>query len=162
MFERFAGEARRVAAYAQEEASGLGSEAIGQEHLLLGLLRARSTPAAAALASAGVTIDDAREAVNRLFEASLASIGISLDEVRERSGAELTPAAVKRPTRLPFSPAAKRTLEQALHVAKARGDRHIGAEHVLSVLLGDERGDAGRLLAALDVEPAAVRHALEG
>lgn len=161
MFERFVGEARRVAAYAQEEAADLASESIGQEHLLLGLLRARSSPAAAALGRAGVTIDEARRAVDQLFEASLESIGISLDEVLERSGAELPPTIVSR-ARLPFSPAAKRTLEQALDTARARGDRHIGTEHVLLVLLEDERGDAARLLAALDVEPAAVRRALEG
>ena len=160
MFERFVGEARRVVAYAQEEAAGHASEAIGQEHLLLGLLRARTSPAAAALGRAGVTIAEARQAVDRLFEASLESIGVSLDEVRERSGAALTPTAVSR-ARLPFSPAAKRTLEQALDTARARGDRHIGAEHVLLALLEDERGDSARLLAAIDVEPAAIRRALE-
>jgi len=53
MFERFVGEARRVVAYAQEEAAGLASEAIGQEHLLLGLLRARTSPAAAASGEPG-------------------------------------------------------------------------------------------------------------
>ncbi len=157
MFERFAGEARRVVAYAQEEAAGPASEAIGQEHLLLGLLRARTSPAAAALGRAGVTIAGACQAVDQLFEASLESIGISLDEVRERSGAELAPTLVSR-ARLPFSPAAKLTLEQALDTARASGDRH-GARPPCPPR---RRARRRRLLAALEVEPARIRRALEG
>lgn len=160
MFERFAGDAFRSVRYAVEEARAMGAAAVDQEHLLIGLLRARSTPAAQALGAVGLSLEESRERAERLGEDALASLGISLEDVRERTGIDLSLSAggVKR---LPVSRAAKRALNDSLSEAKQRGDRRIGTEHVLLALIHDSRGNAARLLAALAVAPRAVEERLE-
>ncbi len=54
-------EARRVLAYAEEEAHELGSATIGNEHIFLGLLRAKSGLAASLLSEHGIKISAVRE-----------------------------------------------------------------------------------------------------
>jgi ATP-dependent Clp protease ATP-binding subunit ClpA len=56
---------KRVLAYAAEEAERLASKPIGTEHLLLGLLREKSSEVPAALAAAGIDLHSAR---NRIRE----------------------------------------------------------------------------------------------
>jgi ATP-dependent Clp protease ATP-binding subunit ClpA len=58
---------KRVLAYAAEEAERLASKPIGTEHLLLGLLREKSSEVPAALAAAGIDLHSAR---NRIREQS--------------------------------------------------------------------------------------------
>ena len=58
---------KRVLAYAAEEAERLASKPIGTEHLLLGLLREKSSEVQAALAAAGIDLHSAR---NRIREHS--------------------------------------------------------------------------------------------
>ena len=45
-----------------------------------------------------------------------------------------------------MTPGAKKSMELALREALARGDRHIGAEHVLLGVLRDDRADAVAVL----------------
>ncbi len=54
-------EARRVLAYADEEAQELASTTIGNEHIFLGLLRAKSSLAASLLSEHGIKISAVRE-----------------------------------------------------------------------------------------------------
>ena len=56
---------KRILAYAAEEADRLASKPIGTEHLLLGLLREKSSDVLAALAAVGI---DLRSARNRIRE----------------------------------------------------------------------------------------------
>lgn len=58
--------AKKVLEGAMTEARALGFAYVGTEHLLLGLLRTQATPAADALAEAGLTLDQARAAAVRL------------------------------------------------------------------------------------------------
>lgn len=53
-------EAINVVKYAAEEAEQLGSDHIGTEHILLGLLRESEGTAGSALANMGVRLDDVR------------------------------------------------------------------------------------------------------
>ncbi|TQS21404.1 Clp protease N-terminal domain-containing protein [Microbispora sp. KK1-11] len=53
---------------ALSEAVGLGHNYIGTEHLLLGILNDPNSEASQALATAGVTLDAAREALRRIVE----------------------------------------------------------------------------------------------
>ena len=132
-FERFTRRARQVVVFAQEEADTLGHDRIGTEHLLLGLLR---------------TEDQATAQILR-------DVSLELDAVRERVTASVTPGSGRR--RMPFTRAAKRTLEHALEEARALGDNFIGAEHVLLGLLDDPRAGALRILVELKVDPDALR-----
>ena len=59
----FTDETKRVLQFATEEADGLRHQHIGTEHLLLGILRAEKSAAAAILINRGLDLGKAREAV---------------------------------------------------------------------------------------------------
>lgn len=121
---------------AQEEARGLGHEAIGSEHLLLGVLRGPGDGVAAgALDALGVTLADARDQVVRLTGRG-------------------TGAATRQ---MPFSGSAQRALEQALHEAQEFGHRGIRSEHLLLALVDDREGRSARVLLDFDANPEKVR-----
>src|SRR5215213_1178426 len=82
MFTRFTNRTRRSMEAAFEEARMLGHDSLGDEDLLLGILRADNGIAAQALSSLGVTLEDARGASQAIRSGALASIGISFDEVQ--------------------------------------------------------------------------------
>lgn len=66
MFERFTDRGRRVVVLSHEEAAGLGSDSVGPEHLLLGLLSEGSSLAARLLVSAGMDYDKALTLVGEI------------------------------------------------------------------------------------------------
>jgi ATP-dependent Clp protease ATP-binding subunit ClpA len=73
---------------------------------------------------------------------------------------------------MPFTPRSKRALEQSLQAAVARGDRHIGSEHILLGILEAREGSASEggagegvvelALARLGVTPDRLRQQLGG
>jgi len=139
------GEARRAVESAREETSSLGAAGVGPEHLLLGLLRSPQGQAARALAAAGVTLERARAQVDALTS-----------ESEGRLTAGDSPAG-RRP---PVLPEARQVFEQALREAVARGDAHLGVEHMLLALVSAERGGAAAVLARLEVGQTAVLRSL--
>jgi ATP-dependent Clp protease ATP-binding subunit ClpC len=130
MFERFTDRARRVVVNAQEEARRLDHSYVGPEHLLLGLIREGSGVATKALDALGIEPDRVRE------------------QVEEQVGrGQASPSG-----RIPFTPAAKQTLELSLSESQHLGHSYIGTEHILLGLIrgGDEV--AGRLLTGLGAD----------
>lgn len=119
-----------------------------------------------------------------LDAAALATIGIDLDAVRARVEAVYGPDALARAGSdrgcrrrarvrtgrvggatsasgyLPFTPRAKKTFEDALHIAAANHDTHVGPEHIALALLDQTSGPVPPILAALDVTPTALRAAI--
>jgi ATP-dependent Clp protease ATP-binding subunit ClpA len=180
MFERFTESARAVVVGAQEEARALGHDFIGCEHLLIAVAAAPHGPARTALRSTGVTPDSLRSAVQEVSErgpdaVALATIGIDLDEVRRRVERAFGPGALDAGRRsrryqrrgcgasggmIPFTPRSKHALEQSLRAAVARGERHIGAEHILLGILEAREGTAELALARLGVTPDRLRRQL--
>jgi ATP-dependent Clp protease ATP-binding subunit ClpA len=77
----FTGRAKRVLEFALEEASDLGADYLGTEHLLLGLIREETGIAGQVLGKAGVRAGDVREEIRALVSAGV---------VRERVRAEDT------------------------------------------------------------------------
>jgi ATP-dependent Clp protease ATP-binding subunit ClpA len=152
---------------AQRAARALGHEAIGTEHVLLGLLARDDDLAARLLAGWGVERADVeRDVVARHAEApSGGSEGPRRRVGRGgRSARDGDDAAGDRPHRrsrhhIPFTRPAKKTLELALRESMALGNAYIGAEHVLLGLL---RADdiAAELLAARGVTYDRVHAAL--
>jgi ATP-dependent Clp protease ATP-binding subunit ClpC len=137
MFERFTDSARRVVVLSQEEARGLLHNHIGTEHILLGLFHARTAQFDQALV-------DALPA-------------IPMSSVREQV-TKITPmGAVAPPGHIPFTPRAKRVLEQSLRLATQAGHNSISACHLLLAVLADPDSSATRVLAGLgvDIEPLA-------
>jgi ATP-dependent Clp protease ATP-binding subunit ClpC len=160
IFNRFAKEARLCVEAAVQEARLLGHDSIGDEDLLLGVLRGGEGVAVETLSSVGVTLVAAREESEALFAEALSSIGISLDEVRREAG-EAFEMRIPDERRIPFSPRAKKALERALREAVRLRDNRITSEHVLRGLLRDEGGTAVRLLRNLGVTPEALRKRLD-
>jgi ATP-dependent Clp protease ATP-binding subunit ClpA len=152
MFTRFTDRTRRSMEAAIEEARMLGHDSLGDEDLLLGILRADDGIAADALSSLGVTLEDARGESEAMLSGALASVGISLEEVRREAG-EAFDMRIPDDRRIPLSPMAKKALVGARKQMKRLGDNYLGTEHVLLAVLDDEDGTAVRMLARLGVAP---------
>jgi ATP-dependent Clp protease ATP-binding subunit ClpA len=170
MFERFTTQARQTVQLALSEARVLGASRIGAEHLLLGLAHGQSGPAAGALRSAGLDVRGLRQLAAGQPDAapldadSLALLGINLDQVRRAAEAAFGPGALDRParqgptgTRARMTAESKEALALALRLAKARHDSEISSGHLLAGIIDQGDNGATRLLAAADVDPAALR-----
>jgi ATP-dependent Clp protease ATP-binding subunit ClpA len=149
LFNRFAGDARAVVADATRVARELGSPRMEAEHLLLAVAR-RDSPAARALAGAGLDAETLQGALERETERSLAAVGVA---------AEAGPFSpwVGEPR---FGTSAKLAMERAVRVAAARGDRRLQAGHLALGILRAPVGTIPRALAIAEVDPAAVNDAV--
>ena len=155
IFNRFTKETRACVEAAVEEARLLGHDSVGDEDLLLGILRANEGMGAAALSSLGVTLEGAREESEEMLSEALSTIGISLEQVRREAG-DAFAMRVPDDRRIPFSPRAKKALEGALREAVRLRNNRIGTEHVLLGILRNTDGTAVRMLAGLGVSPEAL------
>jgi len=170
MFERFTRTARDVVVRAHEEATALGHEHVGTEHLLLGVSALDGAAAGGVLRSLDIAEGTLRDEVialrgaDRLDAAALATIGIDLDEVRRSVEASfgtgaLTPRRRRRRGHPPLTPRARRALELALRQALALGDRQIGSEHVLLGLMAVPGSAGAAALTRVGAPPDTVRAA---
>lgn len=150
IFNRFARGARACVEAALEEARVLGHDSVGDEDLLLGMLRTGEGVAAEALSSLGVNLEDAREQSEKMSAEALASVGISLENIRREAG-EAFDMRIPEGRRIPFSPRAKKALERSLEESVRLRDNYIGTEHVLLGILGTADGTAVRVLARTGV-----------
>jgi ATP-dependent Clp protease ATP-binding subunit ClpC len=135
MFERFTDRSRRVMDLAQAEARLLRHYHIGPGHLLIGLVGERRSVAARALASLGITGEAARRRVE-----AITGLG---------EGAP--------PGHLAITPRAVEALERAGHWAGELGHRHVGPEHILLGLVGEDDGAAEPVLRGLGTDGETVR-----
>jgi hypothetical protein len=132
--------ARMAVRLGRQEARAMGSDIVGSEHLLLGILRGGGHQAARVLNEMGVSLDDARAAAQPTL-------------VDGRGHAE--PAGKDG-----ISAYARSVLEQSLREAVARGEGYIGVEHLLLALLREDVGGAARTLHELGIDPDVVRERL--
>ncbi|QFU94257.1 Clp protease N-terminal domain-containing protein [Amycolatopsis sp. YIM 10] len=176
MFERFTAGARLTVVSAQEAARESGTGEIGPEHLLIALRGNADGPIAELLDEclpdqAGLTAQFAeirrRGGLSDADTEALEQLGIDVfkivDAVERSHGEYALAGRGPRPRRrfkhLPFSRAAKSTLERSLREAVELGDRHIGSEHLL-LALATQPGLAADQLAAYGITSASVRLAL--
>jgi len=152
MFFRFTDRSRRSVEAGFEEARMLRHDSLGDEDLLLGILRADEGVAAAALLSLGVTLERAREGSEEMLSDALSSIGISLEEVRREAG-EAFEMRIPDERKIPYSAPAKNALVGARKEMRRLGDGYLGTEHVLLGILGNEGETAIRILAGMGVSP---------
>ncbi len=126
-FDKFTESARRVLLTAKSEAARLGSDAIGVEHLLLGLLQCgEKSPGVATLIRLNVDL----QSVNRDVEAAIGQVhGNKVD-----------------PEELAITPQAKKVIELSVDEARRMNDHFIGTEHLLLALVRDDRGIAATTL----------------
>ena len=159
MFIRFTNKSRRGVEAAWGEARMLGHDSVGDEDLLLGILRADEGIGAEALSSLGVTLEDAREESEEMLSEALTSIGISLEEMRREAG-DAFEMRIPQDRRLPLSPGAKKVLVQARKEMRRLGDNYLGTEHILLGVLGNEDGTAVRILVRMGVSPETLEDQL--
>jgi len=171
MFERFTPQSRHAVHLALSEARVLGARHVGPEHLLLGLAHGRPGPAADALRQAGVSPAALRKlAVTNpdtepLDADALAVLGIDLDEVRRAAEAAFGTGALDRSasprsrstTRARMTPEAKEAMACALRLAQSRHDGSLTPGHLLIGIIDQGSNEALGLLAAADVDLAALR-----
>jgi ATP-dependent Clp protease ATP-binding subunit ClpA len=146
MFERFTGDAKRVVLDSLGAAQRLGAENVEPEHLLLGLAEGSGTPAARAIAEAGIDSEAIAAAIEADLVAMLEVVGVPASIV------DATPAAPSA-DRPGFGVHGKAALEQALREATRRGERRIGSEHMLLGALHAPSPTLTRVLARLEVDP---------
>src|SRR5690349_19334076 len=130
MFEKFSGQARQAVVLAQEEARLLQHDYIGTEHLLLGLLAQLSSPGPA---------------------------GLTREQVREQVEASIGRGPGPASGHIPFTPPAKKSLEQAMRESLQLGDTVIGVDHLLLGVLRQPDGAAARLVTELGADPEEIR-----
>jgi len=159
MFVRFTNKSRTSVEAAFEEARMLGHDALGDEDLLLGILRADEGVATEALYSLGVTLEDARDECEEMLSDALSSTGISLEDIRREAG-EAFDMSLPEDRKIPYSPRAKSALVRARKEMRRLGDNHLGTEHVLVGIVGNEDGTAVRLLGRLGVSPEVLEERL--
>jgi ATP-dependent Clp protease ATP-binding subunit ClpC len=156
---RFTDRSRESVEAAFEEARMLGHDSLGDEDLLLGMLRADEGIAAEALSSLGVTLEDARDECEEMLSDALSSIGISLEDIRREAGGAFD-MSLPDDRKIPYSPRAKNALVRARKEMRRLGDKHLGTEHVLLGIVDNEDGTAVRMLGRLGVSPEALEERL--
>lgn len=134
----FTPSAKNVLSVAQQQAKRFKHQAIGTEHLLLGLLMETNGIAYKALSQFSVTSEDIVEEVERF-----AGYGTLKD--------------LDSNDYLPYSPKAKEVLAQAGDFAKRNGVPKVGTEHILLALLTDDEALSSRILTNLGLDLAQIR-----
>ena len=135
-YDRFTDRARKVMAYARQEAQRFNHDYIGTEHVLLGLIKEGSGVAANVLRNLDVDIKKIRLEVEKMVQSS--------------------PDVVTK-GQLPFTPRAKKVIEFSLEEARALGHNYIGTEHILLGLLRENEGVAAHVLLNLGLKLEEVR-----
>jgi ATP-dependent Clp protease ATP-binding subunit ClpA len=180
MFERFTKGARAAVTGAVTQSERVGADSVTEEHLLLALLDQEGSRVSFAVASLGLTgrrasleaaLTEARRrgGLTKADAQALAGIGIDVNEIVARvEGAHGEGAlAGDRKSRRwwsgqrAFTSGAKSILEKSLRIALGRGDRFIGAEHLLLALTA-RPGVVADVLAEHGATYATVERALYG
>ena len=140
MFERFTERARKVMSLGRQEAQRLNADAIGPEHILLGLLQEGGGAAWKALHQLSETLPNmraVRQEIEKLSTPS-SSPSVSLGQI-------------------PFTVRAKKVLELAEESSVRLGCEVVGTEHLLLGILADGDGLPCQILKNIGIELAVVR-----
>jgi len=130
VYGRYTDRARHVVVEAQKAAAEHASPEIDTVHIVLGLL---TEPAA-------------------LAAGAILAQGVQLDAVREAAEARLPEPVEPAPNVVPFSAAAKKTLELTMREGLRLGHNYIGTEHMLLALLEQGEGAGFEVLDGLGVK----------
>lgn len=127
-YDRFTDRARNVMKLAEEESRRLNHQYIGTEHLLLGLVREGQ----------GVGI-------NVLINLQIEPAAI----LREVEKIVAVVPGITSNAELPWTPRARKVIEQALHEARQLNHNYVGTEHILLGLVRDDCSVSSVLLSNL-------------
>jgi bifunctional DNase/RNase len=136
MRDKFTERVRKCIFLAREEAVRLRHDAIGTEHLLLGMIGEGEGIAATAIRNLGVDLHNLRHALEETMPEGESSV--------ERG-------------ETPFTPGAKRALELSVDQARQLGHNYVGTEHLLLGLICQTEGSAARILTEQGVKWESAR-----
>jgi len=137
--DRLTQAAYRALQLAQDEALRLNSGDVEPEHLLLGLVREETGNAA--------TI--------------LQALNIEPDLIRKRIERSIQPGKGGALGKLNLAPRARHVIESAADEARRLGHSHLGTEHLLLGLLGEDDGLAYEILNGLRISPMTIQAQME-
>ncbi len=129
-FDRFTERARKVLAFAQEEAQRLQHNFVGTEHLLLALVREGEGVAAKALKNLGVA---------------------DVTQVRSLVETFVKPGEKEVNGQIGMTGRAKKVVELAVDEARRLNHHYIGTEHLLLGLLREGDGIGAKVLTKLNI-----------
>lgn len=135
MFEYFNEKAIKNVVLAQEEARNTGHNLVGTEHILLGVIGEGTSTAAELLANLKINLERTRE--------------LAIEIVGKGSGFI--------PANIPFTPKAKRILEQAFNEARQLKSNFISPEHILLAMIKQTDNMAVKLLTKQNVNLRQLR-----
>lgn len=141
-FEKFTVRARRVLSLSQEEAQRLSHNHLGNEHILLGIMRQPDCTAAMALIALGIEFDNVRmmvESIARNEPPARRKFGFNFKR-SEDSGVHGADDFVG------LAPPAKITIEYAVDEARRLNLNYIGTEHFLIGLMRVQDDVAANIL----------------
>lgn len=133
-FTGFTEKANMALNHAVTLAEKYGHTYIGSEHLLLGLLSDRGTPAAAALENKKITFPKIEELLK-------AQIGVGIPT-------QLAPDDI--------TPRCKHIIEKALSLARSMGQQLAGTEHLLLAILSEDQSCATRFVQQLGTQSSEI------
>jgi ATP-dependent Clp protease ATP-binding subunit ClpC len=135
MFEYFNEKAIKNVVLAQEEARNTGHNLVGTEHILLGVIGEGTSTAAELLANLNIDLDQTRN--------------LAIEIVGKGSGFI--------PANIPFTPKAKKILEQAFNEARQLKSDFISPEHILLAIIKQTDNMAVKLLTKQNVNLRQLR-----
>ncbi len=142
----FTDRVKKVMQIAREESVRLGNDYVGTEHLLLGMIKEGDGVGITVLKNLGADLDR----IVKTIEQSISS-----------SGGMMTIGQM-----LPFTPRAKKVLENASTEARSMSHKYIGTEHLLLALIRDTESSASTALTSsgfdYDVLKDEIKNVLKG
>jgi ATP-dependent Clp protease ATP-binding subunit ClpC len=135
MFERFTEKAIKVVMLSQEESRRLGHNYVATEQLLLGLLGEGTGVAFQALREEGLNLKDTRMEIERIAGRGSGFVAVEI----------------------PFTPYAKKVLENSIEESRDLGQGYVGTEHILLSIMDEENGVVARLFEELKIDLEQLR-----
>jgi ATP-dependent Clp protease ATP-binding subunit ClpC len=162
MFDKFDPEAIKAIMLSQQEAAKFGHLEVGTEHLLLGLIAVEGSMARR-LNAAGVNFQNARREVEKMVHCSAGRIQQAIlpaetaTEIVRRLNAfgynfDVETVSARWQQSIPFSDAAKRTLEQSWQEARKASQNYVDSHHMLVGLIGHGENPCTRVLTNLGID----------
>jgi ATP-dependent Clp protease ATP-binding subunit ClpC len=136
MLDKFTARARKVILIAREEATRLHHDAVGTEHILLGLIREGEGGAATVLRKFGLSLEMVRRQVEKLVPP-----GGGMRTVGD----------------IPFTARAKSVIGHAVEESGLLNHNYVGTEHLMLGIIRETESVAVKVLTHLNVDPDDLR-----
>jgi len=140
MTNKFSFRVQQAIQFAREEAIRLGHDAIGTEHLLLGIIQLGEGSAVKILQGISVNLPEVKETIEEAIK---------------------SPSSTMKMGNIPFTKRAEKVLKVSYIEGKNYSSENIGTEHLLLALIKDEDGMASQILASYNVTYDTVKSELD-